>query len=95
MGFEVPYIDSMEGMSTNDLNYFRMSLIIVCQRYDCCFEILFYIDYKLTGHMGEGTFSEVLKCQSLLDGKLYACKKMKQKYDRQVFIVNFYIILCA
>ena len=34
--------------------------------------------------MGEGTFSEVLKCQSLLDGKLYACKKMKQKYDRYV-----------
>ena len=32
--------------------------------------------------MGEGTFSEVLKCQSLLDGKLYACKKMKQRYRR-------------
>ena len=36
--------------------------------------------------MGEGTFSEVLKCQSLLDGKLYACKKMKQKYDRCVCV---------
>lgn len=32
--------------------------------------------------MGEGTFSEVLKCQSMLDGKLYACKKMKQRYRR-------------
>jgi len=31
--------------------------------------------------MGEGTFSEVLKCQSLVDGKLYACKKMKRKYE--------------
>jgi renal tumor antigen len=30
--------------------------------------------------MGEGTFSEVLKCQSMLDGKLYACKKMKHRY---------------
>jgi hypothetical protein len=29
MGFEVPYIDSMEGMSTNDLNYFRMSITII------------------------------------------------------------------
>ena len=34
--------------------------------------------------MGEGTFSEVLKCQNALDGKSYACKKMKQKYDRFV-----------
>lgn len=32
--------------------------------------------------MGEGTFSEVLKCQSLVDGKMYACKRMKQKYDK-------------
>ena len=32
--------------------------------------------------MGEGTFSEVLKCQSMLDGKLYACKKMKHRYRR-------------
>lgn len=39
-------------------------------------------DYRVSGRMGEGTFSEVLKCQSLLDGKLYACKKMKQRYDR-------------
>ena len=36
--------------------------------------------------MGEGTFSEVLKCQSLQDGKLYACKKMKHRY-RRFFIV--------
>lgn len=40
------------------------------------------VDYKFAGRMGEGTFSEVLKCQSLLDGKMYACKRMKQKYDR-------------
>ena len=39
-------------------------------------------DYRIVGKMGEGTFSEVLRCQSHVDGKLYACKKMKQKYDR-------------
>ena len=39
-------------------------------------------DYRLMEKMGEGTFSEVLKCQSMLDGKLYACKKMKHIYRR-------------
>lgn len=39
-------------------------------------------DYRIAGRMGEGTFSEVLKCQSLVDGKMYACKRMKQKYDK-------------
>ncbi|XP_064402530.1 MAPK/MAK/MRK overlapping kinase-like isoform X2 [Halichondria panicea] len=38
-------------------------------------------NYRIAGRMGEGTFSEVLKCQSMADGQLYACKKMKQKYD--------------
>ena len=83
MGFDVLYTDSMEGMSTNDLNN-----RINCTRYHCCRQTLLYIDYKLAGRMGEGTFSEVLKCQSLLDGKLYACKKMKQKYDRCVSLIN-------
>ena len=31
---------------------------------------------------GEGSFSEVLKCQNVVDGTYWACKKMKQKYDR-------------
>nr|XP_046267894.1 MAPK/MAK/MRK overlapping kinase-like isoform X2 [Scatophagus argus] len=34
--------------------------------------------YKLIKKIGEGTFSEVLKTQSLKDGKFYACKTMKQ-----------------
>ena len=42
------------------------------------------VDYRVVGKMGEGTFSEVLKCQSHVDGKLYACKKMKQKYERYI-----------
>ncbi|XP_053553411.1 MAPK/MAK/MRK overlapping kinase isoform X2 [Bombina bombina] len=36
--------------------------------------------YKTIGKIGEGTFSEVLKIQSLRDGNYYACKKMKQLY---------------
>lgn len=39
--------------------------------------------------IGEGTFSEVLKTQSLRDGKFYACKTMKQTINRYVcFPVN-------
>uniref|UniRef100_H2U7R7 MOK protein kinase n=1 Tax=Takifugu rubripes TaxID=31033 RepID=H2U7R7_TAKRU len=34
--------------------------------------------YKVIKKIGEGTFSEVLKAQSLKDGKFYACKTMKQ-----------------
>ncbi|XP_037602331.1 MAPK/MAK/MRK overlapping kinase-like isoform X4 [Sebastes umbrosus] len=34
--------------------------------------------YKTIKKIGEGTFSEVVKTQSLKDGKYYACKTMKQ-----------------
>ncbi|XP_078490228.1 serine/threonine-protein kinase ICK isoform X2 [Ciona intestinalis] len=37
--------------------------------------------YRILGKKGEGTFSEVLKCQHVKDGTYYACKKMKQHYD--------------
>ncbi|KAM4665094.1 MAPK/MAK/MRK overlapping kinase isoform 2-T2 [Discoglossus pictus] len=36
--------------------------------------------YKTISKIGEGTFSEVLKVQSLKDGNYYACKKMKQLF---------------
>lgn len=38
-------------------------------------------NYRMFGRTGEGTFSEVLRCQCLADSKFYACKKMKQRYD--------------
>ncbi|XP_064185786.1 MAPK/MAK/MRK overlapping kinase-like isoform X3 [Anguilla rostrata] len=38
-------------------------------------------DYKIIKKIGEGTFSEVVKTQSLKDGKYYACKTMKQPID--------------
>ncbi|XP_041827074.1 MAPK/MAK/MRK overlapping kinase-like isoform X2 [Melanotaenia boesemani] len=34
--------------------------------------------YKIIKKIGEGAFSEVVKTQSLKDGKFYACKTMKQ-----------------
>lgn len=34
--------------------------------------------YEIIKKIGEGTFSEVVKTQSLKDGKFYACKTMKQ-----------------
>ncbi|XP_062413367.1 MAPK/MAK/MRK overlapping kinase-like isoform X2 [Pungitius pungitius] len=37
--------------------------------------------YKTIKKIGEGTFSEVLKTQSLKDGKFYACKTMKQRIN--------------
>ncbi|XP_063118208.1 MAPK/MAK/MRK overlapping kinase isoform X3 [Rattus norvegicus] len=38
-------------------------------------------NYKAIGKIGEGTFSEVLKMQSLRDGNYYACKQMKQHFE--------------
>lgn len=35
-------------------------------------------DYRILQKIGEGTFSEVLRVQSLRDGQHYACKTMKQ-----------------
>ena len=40
-----------------------------------------FSEYRILGKKGEGTFSEVLKCQHIKDGTYYACKKMKQHYD--------------
>ncbi|XP_074547685.1 MAPK/MAK/MRK overlapping kinase isoform X2 [Halichoeres trimaculatus] len=37
--------------------------------------------YKIIKKIGEGTFSEVVKTQSLKDGKFYACKTMKQRIN--------------
>ncbi|XP_044872611.1 MAPK/MAK/MRK overlapping kinase isoform X3 [Mauremys mutica] len=37
--------------------------------------------YKPIGKIGEGTFSDVLKTQSLRDGNYYACKQMKQHFE--------------
>ncbi|XP_024781341.1 MAPK/MAK/MRK overlapping kinase isoform X4 [Pan paniscus] len=38
-------------------------------------------NYKAIGKIGEGTFSEVTKMQSLRDGNYYACKQMKQRFE--------------
>ncbi|XP_058848107.1 MAPK/MAK/MRK overlapping kinase-like isoform X1 [Acipenser ruthenus] len=38
-------------------------------------------EYRIIGKIGEGTFSEVVKAQSLQDGGYYACKKMKQRFE--------------
>ncbi|XP_006824841.1 MAPK/MAK/MRK overlapping kinase-like [Saccoglossus kowalevskii] len=44
--------------------------------------------YRILGKKGEGTFSEVLKCQNIKDGQYYACKKMKQHYDSLEHVNN-------
>ena len=39
-------------------------------------------DYAVLGKIGEGTFSEVLKVQNEKDASLWACKRMKQRFDK-------------
>ena len=46
------------------------------------FITIFIAEYRVLGKKGEGTFSEVLKIQNVRDGSYFACKKMKQHYDR-------------
>ena len=44
--------------------------------------VFFFAGYKIIKKIGEGTFSEVVKTQSVKDGKFYACKTMKQTITR-------------
>ena len=44
-------------------------------------EMLTYIEYRLISKKGEGTFSEVLKAQSIKTGKYVAIKCMKNHFD--------------
>lgn len=47
-----------------------------------CHDAYSFEEYRILSKKGEGTFSEVLKCQLKQDGSYWACKKMKQRYDR-------------
>ncbi|KFP05637.1 MAPK/MAK/MRK overlapping kinase, partial [Calypte anna] len=40
-----------------------------------------FLEYKTICKIGEGTFSDVLKTLNLKDGKYYACKRMKQRFE--------------
>ncbi|KAM5340935.1 MAPK/MAK/MRK overlapping kinase isoform 4-T5 [Glossophaga mutica] len=45
-------------------------------------------NYRVISKIGEGTFSEVVKTQSLRDGHYYACKQMKQPFESSVEQAN-------
>uniref|UniRef100_A0A8C8VLF9 MOK protein kinase n=1 Tax=Pelusios castaneus TaxID=367368 RepID=A0A8C8VLF9_9SAUR len=45
------------------------------------FNYFLFLEYKPIGKIGEGTFSDVLKTQSLRDGNYYACKQIKQHFE--------------
>jgi renal tumor antigen len=50
------------------------------------------LEYKILSKKGEGTFSEVVKGQSLEDGSLVAIKRMKGKFQRspaQIFVSSY------
>ncbi|NWU62106.1 MOK kinase, partial [Pterocles burchelli] len=50
--------------------------------------IFLFLEYKPVGKIGEGTFSDVLKTLSLRDGKYYACKHMKQRFESMEQVNN-------
>lgn len=50
--------------------------------------------YRILGKKGEGTFSEVLKCQNIENGQYYACKRMKQHFDSLDRVNNLREIQC-
>ena len=59
------------------------------------YAFLFYpvwLGYRVLGKQGEGTFSEVFKCESKEDGETYAIKRMRQHFDELVDIVEFIFI---
>ena len=43
--------------------------------------VIHYLEYRLISKKGEGTFSEVLKAQSIKTGKYVAIKCMKNHFD--------------
>lgn len=57
----------------------KLALFCCCSFLKCCFV---FEEYRILGKKGEGTFSEVLKVQDIQDGTYFACKKMKQRYER-------------
>ena len=88
MGVDVPYRDSMEGTWIDPSSSASAQCIVIVWKFIHQQTFTLYTDYKFAGRMGEGTFSEVLKCQNLVDGRMYACKKMKQKYERCVNVAE-------
>jgi len=62
-------------------NHFLFTLTLT---YFCIYIIqkyFFSIEYRLIRKLGEGTFSEVLKAQSLRNGQSVAIKCMKSHFD--------------
>lgn len=44
----------------------------------------FIVEYKAINKIGEGSFSEVLKCQDKVSGGLFAAKRLKKSYFKWV-----------
>ena len=54
----------------------------------------FYVEYRVLRHLGEGTFSEVLKAESVKTRQKVAIKCMKSHFDRieQVCNLNTHLL---
>lgn len=44
------------------------------------FDSPFFAEYKVIQKIGEGSFSEVLKCEDKLTSMLYAAKRLKKTF---------------
>ena len=53
----------------------------------------YFIEYRLISKKGEGTFSEVLKAQSIKTGKYVAIKCMKNHFDTIEQVVHFFQLI--
>lgn len=63
-----------------------VNINIIIKRNTCTVQLL--LEYRLISKKGEGTFSEVLKAQSIKTGQLTAIKCMKHHFDSLEQVMN-------
>lgn len=55
----------------------------------------FQTKYKILSKIGEGSFSEVIKCQNRETGEYYAAKRLKKSYKSNEGFMNCAEIVAA
>lgn len=55
------------------------------------FILIYYLGYKIIDHIGEGSFSQVVKCLDTKTGAYVAAKTLKKRYETYDFISLFEI----
>lgn len=55
----------------------------------CVYNKPFKTEYKILQKIGDGSFSDVVKCEEIATGKLYAAKVLRKVYRRYLFQIRF------